>query len=343
MSTYFSTFIVGLSDVVQTALLSTIPDSKVLESYDGLIIYQTTAPIEKIRKLRFFNNSFLLYQKFGNLPFKEMIKSVLVSCHPGRLGRYRPVTSLDPGSSKYFRVVFSQENKMVSVNPATLEQVEEYLHQETDFLVNRSKPDVEFWFLKRSEGFGLFGQRLTYHPDYADILEPGELRPELAYLLCLLSDPQPDDVFLDPFAGSGAIPLERARSFPAKKIIASDINLAKVKKIERKVKDENLNVKVLKSDTTNLSEIATGSITKIVTDPPWGLYNKTVNLKNLYTRMLKEFSRVLTKDGSVILLVSNQALLQKILTLSPRFKLLMTHQVSLSGKTAVFYILRKAC
>lgn len=325
VKTYFSTFIVGMEDVVKSALARELPRVKIGSIYDGLVIYQTPAPVTKIRQLRFFNNSFQLLKKFGDVPFEKMT--------PTQLSFPRRRES----SQRSFRAIFSQENKMVPVNPVLLAKVEDYLKKQTGLAVNRTKPDMEFWLVKRSEGFGLFGLRLTQHPDYADVLEPGELRPELAHLLCLMSNPQPTDIFLDPFAGSGAIALERARSFPFKKVIASDIYKVKTRLIEKRAREENLKIRVLKSDATNLSEIASHSVTKIVTDPPWGLYDKDVNIEALYVKMLIEFSRLLAPTATVTILVSDHSLIQKLLANFSRFRSQSANQIIVSGKQATLY------
>ena len=47
--------------------------------------------------------------------------------------------------------------------------------------------------------------RLTKHKAYEKILHKGELRPELSHILCSISEPDADDIFLDPFCGSGTI------------------------------------------------------------------------------------------------------------------------------------------
>jgi len=106
-----------------------------------------------------------------------------------------------------FRVVFSKENELISVNKERLARIENKIARLNDLTIDRANPDFEFWFLERSEGTKLTGARITKHPDYKTVLDKGQLRPELAELLCIVSDPQKNDVVLDPFAGSGAIGL----------------------------------------------------------------------------------------------------------------------------------------
>ncbi len=73
---------------------------------------------------------------------------------------------------------------------------------------------------------------------------PAALRPPVAHALVWLSDPQPDDRFVDPFCGSGTILAERA-VYPARQVIGGDI-LAEalqaarenLEELGRKTKDE---------------------------------------------------------------------------------------------------------
>jgi tRNA G10 N-methylase Trm11 len=116
----------------------------------------------------------------------------------------------------------------------------------------------------------------------------GELRPELANLLCWISDPNKKDVFLDPFAGSGAIPIERAKAFPYQKIIASDINADLFDKLKKRFHKTTNKITIGKWDALHLTALIDESIDKIVTDPPWGLFShQEIDLKAFYTNMLR--------------------------------------------------------
>ena len=150
--------------------------------------------------------------------------------------------------------------------------------------------------MKRSEGFVLFGLRITRHPDYKDVLQKGELRPELANLLCLISEPNKEDVFLDPFSGSGSIPRERTR-FPYKEIITSDLIPVK---ITRPLKIDLKVVEVLQMSALNMTKILDNSVDKIVTNPPWGIeVGKELDLPKFYSRMTDEFQRVLRQTRGI--------------------------------------------
>lgn len=168
----------------------------------------------------------------------------------------------------------------------------------------------------------------------------GELRPELANLLCLISEPQKTDTFLDPFCGFGAIPIERAKNFPFGKVIASDIDLNNINLLKEKTKQK---IQIENWDALNLKEIEDSSIHKIVTDPPWGVYKQEgIDLISFYLKMLKEFYRILKPNGLLVLLTGRKLEIEKIINSSASLFLLeKKYNILVSGKKANVYKFRK--
>ncbi len=315
---FFSTFASGLEPVVGDMLRRALDDVEVVLVLDGVAVYSSKSPIDIIKRIRFFNNSFLLLRLF---PVKLHVS---VEKMMGAIARDGINTGINiPSNIRTFRVVTSCENKSVPVNPRLMADVEKVTSRQFRLRVDRSKPDVQFWFLTRSEGYGFFGMRLTQHPDFGKVLARGELRPEMADVMCLLSEPNKDDVFLDPFAGSGATTKARM-NYPHKKIIAGDIN-PKRHFIE-------------KLDATKLERFENGSVDKIVTDPPWGLFDKNVDIDSLYTKTLESFYRVLREGGILVMMVGDRRLFEKLLEkFKNKFVLRQKLHVLVSGKKAGVY------
>jgi len=142
-----------------------------------------------------------------------------------------------------------------------------------------------------------------------------------------LSEPNRDDVFFDPFAGSGAIAKARL-SFPYTKIIAGDIRPK--------------NQHIQKVDATKLDNFDNESIDKIVTDPPWGFFGEKINITDLYTKSLNSFYRVLKKDGLLVILVGDRDFFENILAkFKDKFTIKQKLYVLVSGKKAGIYKLVK--
>ncbi len=109
---YFSTFASGFEPIVEELLTKTLGNVKVELLINGLVVYSTDSPIEKVRSVKFFTNSFLLIRYFPNnktITIEKMIANTL---------KDRLVLSQRlPNNMRTFRVVTSRENQPVSVNP----------------------------------------------------------------------------------------------------------------------------------------------------------------------------------------------------------------------------------
>jgi len=321
-SLWCSTFIPGFGEVINDQLQICLKDYQRKLLQDGLIVYDTFSTPEMIKNLRFLNNSFLVIKEFassGEELIKPMIKATLKDF---------PTTIELPIKRKTFRVVFSLENELIHIGNPLVVAIEEKISNIFQLTPDRATPDLEFWFLARKGGYGFFGIRISKHPDYKTVLSKGQLRPELANLLCLLSEPSKVDVFLDPFAGSGAIPDER-KLFPYKEVIGGDI--------------QPQNKSIQKLNALSLRQFKDGSIDKIVTDPPWGIsVGKDLDLDDLYLRMLKEFWRVLKPNGLLIILMGNKELFENVLSkFHGKFNDLKKLDILVSGKKATVYKLQK--
>lgn len=343
MTDYYSTFIPGLQEVVKNALSAQLGDVKTNLVLDGLITYQSDRPLQRIKKLRFLNNSFLLLHLFTlqksdlrENPIELMMRIVLRNPEviPGI-----PRMAIQGASN--FRIMASKENQTEPVNRDLLVKLEKFFSYRLGLTTNRSKPDLEIWFLTRSEGYGFVGLRLTRMLNQPQKLERGELRPELANLLCYLSEPAKDDIFLDPFAGSGSIPIERARAFPYREVIAGDKNDAAYRKLSKRISKIKPRITLGQWDALDLGSMAPDSISKIVTDPPWGIYTQpNLDLEVFYSRMLDSFFRVLRDGGLICLLMGQKEWIEKVVSKFPGLVILNRYDILVSGKKAAIYKIR---
>ncbi|MGC9522215.1 MAG: hypothetical protein ACP5HG_10110 [Anaerolineae bacterium] len=345
MRTYASTFISGLQDIVPAMLALAVPDAKVQRLLDGLVIYQTAASPHELEALRFANNSFEVLRSFDRLgrhPMREMASRV--ARDKGlRSTVYQSLTSSEGGGS--FRLIASDENRFIAMDERLRQAIESQISGVKGLRVNRAKPDIEFWFLHRREGLGLFLKRLTSHTAYEEVLEKGELRPELAYALCFLSEPDAADIFLDPFSGYGAIPFERDRAFPYNMIFAADKDPEHVRAIRQKLKTTRVRDTFIakRQDALNMVGFEDGFIHKIVTDPPWGYFEEVgMPMPAFYKQMVREFARVLRPGGLVVALTAQKGVMMSALAeMQPELTLIETYDVLVSGKKAAIYKMRR--
>lgn len=337
MNSYFSTFITGFDEVIKEQLLKRLKDINIILLTDGLIVYKTTSPTEEIKRLRFINNSFVLLRKFEHISensVNQVVKTLIGDQNLANVFRQ------NFSNKKFkFRIRATVKNQFTAIDKNLLRTLEEKITRSTrNLLVDRSLPDIELLITLRSEGFGLAGVQFTSRPNYEKALVKGELYPELAYILCLISEPKKDDVFFDPFAGHGSIPAQRLH-FPHKEIRAGEIDRDLQRKLEKKLGKK---VIVYPVDALSLSTISDSSIDKIVTDPPWGIYEKDINIPLFYKLMLKQFHRVLKTDGVLVVLTAQKELIEDLVEkFKDQFKCERKFNTLVSGKKAGVYKIRK--
>lgn len=334
--TYFSTFITGFSDIVGEALKKRLPDAEIKLITDGLVFYGTHQSPEIIKQIRFFTNSFIALKYFPTLNKKSVDEMVRLTL--GDKDIIPQIHTSIPKQRTTFRIMATQENQFVGIERNLKERLESKIAQNKNLVIDRALPDIEFLFTLRREGFGLFGQRLTRHTSYDKILEKGELYPELAHILCLLSEPTVQDRFLDPFCGWGSIPVARAAGFPYTTVYAADIDNKLIERTRLKAKEVKKQVIANKADALDLQAFADKSIDKIVTDPPWGLHDKELHLEKFYRDMLREFERIIKPNGLIIILTSQKDLFEKILGgVESQLKLIKKYDTLVSGQKAAAY------
>lgn len=344
MTVYYSTFVSGFQELIPRVLARRLPDAVPRQVLDGAVLYEASAEAQAIENLRCFNNSFAVLRTQGG-SWDGLARFVRRLSGDEELpGLVREHLS----SGRHgFRVVVSRENQLVPLPEGLLQPLEKRLARGPGLYPNRGRPQLEFWLLFRREGLFLFLLRLTRQAAGEDRLEPGELRPELANLLCELSDPDADDVFLDPLCGSGAIPLERASLAPYRLIFAQDTDPGRVKALRQRVKRLRKPAQrtffAKQVDARSLRSLDSGFVDKIVTDPPWGLYEALEERPaDLHREALAACARVLRPRGLLVWLTARDEELEAVvneaadgLVAEERYPILV------SGRKASVYRLRK--
>lgn len=339
MKLYYSTFIPGLIKPVTDSLAATLRDAKISIALDGLVVFESNAMPEVIQSLPFVTNSFNIIKSFVPGEAATITDMAAAILNDRSLALKIPVR-YSPRNT--FRIITSVANQLVPINSELMQKLEQRITNKTRLQTNRAKPDFEFWLLQRSEGYGFFAFRLSHHKSYDKILQKGELRPELANILCRLSEPQADELFLDPFCGSGAIPIQRAKSFPKGLVIASDIDERKIDALKERVKALRLKKQIVvrRDDALHLTRYRQESIHKIVTDPPWGHFTEmSIPIADFYSGILREFGRVLHPNGKIVIVTGETLAFDNSLDDHSEFNLDQKFNILLSGKKAGVYVM----
>ncbi|GAB2677588.1 TRM11 family methyltransferase [Kribbella swartbergensis] len=331
---YFAQFRAWLGELVIDSLRRDLSSVKVVSSDESGLIFDSGSDPSKVANLGYLKNAFsvlgTIRQSSAQRAAEQFAEQVLST--PMLRGQGR-VTS--------FRTMVSVDGRLLGLPRRAKTRLESAIAKATGARLNPRGGGVEYWLIGRRDVESMFFcQRLTtgIKPGVA-----GSLGADLATLLVRASDPRPDDVFLDPFAGSGSI--VRARmALPYGRATYSDLavgepHLQVPPEIRRRSR-----VTVLAEDALELPSISTGSVSSIVTDPPWGEYDGLdVDFATFARRMMASFDRVLDPQrGRLVLLLSRRAAeVTHALWPSANLTLVQSHQLLVNGHPASAQIGRR--
>ena len=310
MQSYIATFVAGCQDIILRQLKRMPLDKlKVTNVDESSVTFDSDYPVEKLIELRFFTNIYLAIKDIANP--KSMLKG------------------------KYFRLMMLKDGEPTQITPPDRASLETRIKQDFGLIPNTHLSKNDFYLIERTSGQKLLTLRLSRAKFKREELSSGELRPELAHILLLAAGVRAKDTVLDMFAGYGSIPFEAVRGFGCKQVIAVDNQ-----KLPNR--HENPSIKWYKADACNLDFQVDNSVDRIVTDPPWGDYEKSnaTELKELYEQFIREVHRVL-KQGGVAVILSGSTLLDNIIRHNRSFKVLKVYPILVSGKKAKVFKLQK--
>jgi tRNA G10 N-methylase Trm11 len=322
--------------------LGNLPIKKLL---DGAVVFETDCTYDSLNFFC-FNNIFALLDILELKNFKgQQPDSGILEFHMRKIletKRPWPLISVNNKKIKSFRLVCSMENTLSPVNEKTKQEMEHFIQANSTLQLSRSKPDTEFWFLYRREGFSFFLKRLTNHRIGEKSLKKGELSPQLAWLLCYIAKLKHNELVLDPCCGYGAIPKAGCRHFPIKKFYASDIDPRCIEITCSKNGLRKEGCEIFQADFHSIHDfIPPGTIDAIVTDPPWGMYKTDVSLQTFYNDMIAVFSKALKDNGRAIILSAAEKELESAVEKEQSFKISGKIPILVSGKKACVFTLVK--
>lgn len=202
-----------------------------------------------------------------------------------------------------------------------------------------SGSDLELCLSRRHEGLDLCLLKL---PREEEAVAKGELHPPLARIMCLLAGLGPQDNFLDPCAGYGSILKARVGLGPFRKAMALDINAAMVEGLRNRFRAHPRRqcIFVGQADALSLEGLRAGEIDRLVSDPPWGLWEDIPDLGGFYRDLLSTASRVLAIRGKAVILSAVKTEMEAAIEASPLCTL-DRYDILVSGKKAGLWLLGK--
>ncbi len=171
------------------------------------------------------------------------------------------------------------------------------------------------------------------------------LRPSVAAAMIHLTQPEDEDIFLDPMCGSGTLLMERRFGGAYGQMIATDIDETHVQATRQNVeamrKEPPSDFSTLHANAVQLP-LATGSISKVATNLPFGRQiGSPKALKKLYPAFFKELERVLGVNGRAVILSSEFDLVKDAVRACPRLEILTGYSIAVLGQWGRIYIIRR--
>ena len=329
MAEFVSTFTTGFKKVVEKNLPEIVSGCKILNIYDGIVHYKFNGNSHDLEKVVYFNNTFFVIKSWNNFcgNFSTMVNDF---CNENKY------LLISKGS---FRTRFVRENQFEKIDKKLVIKVEENVLKRSKLKIDRVSPSTEIWFNIRREGFAFCGQLISKREFTEKNLNKGELRPELAYLMCCFAELKENDVIAEPFCGYGSIPIQLVKKFHFLHLYVSDIDEEKITALkEKKQFKQNDFVSVDVQDAFSLKQIKDNSVDVIISDPPWGFFEDVGDIALFYDKMFCSFKRILKNDGKMIILSARKDELEYAAEKN-NYKIIEKVDTLVNGKKACVYMI----
>jgi 23S rRNA G2445 N2-methylase RlmL len=207
-----------------------------------------------------------------------------------------------------------------------------------------SQVDVEIWANILGSRL-LCGLRLSdysmRHRSYQVVNLPASLRPSVAAAMVLLTDPDPNDVFMDPMCGSGTLMSERALIAPYHQTLGGDILSTCVQATHRNLTHTQKSFTVYNWNACQLP-CASNTIDKIAVNLPFGKQiGSRSEIERLYPCAFAEMARILKPGGKAVVLSSEYELVKDTIRQFRTLTNIRGYSIAVLGQWARLYIVKK--
>lgn len=315
---YYASCVPGLASVLAAEVGRKVPGALVSAEAPDRVHFTAACPLGPLFRLRTAEHVFLDMgclddlsgsvadlARFEGWLAQAPVREALLS-HPDLAGCESPrfrITGVRDGRHEYRSV-----DAAAAAGAGVVAQ--------TGWTVDLGHPQADFWLQIRDASVVL-GLRLSPHEMARRLPVSGvaSLKPTVAHAMCLLSDPQPGEIVLDPMCGTASIIAERLLDLPPAAVIGGDIYPKAL--VAARANLANLPVVLLQADARAIP-LPDGSVDKLITNPPWGRRIGSHRAdRRLYPRILAEAARVVRPGGRVVMLSLERRLMEACLDQTP--------------------------
>ena len=180
---------------------------------------------------------------------------------------------------------------------------------------------------------------------------PASLRPSVAAALVYLTQPQAQDVFIDPMCGSGTLLMERRAFGPTQLLLGGDIIPERARATQQNLLGRSRKPRHGKDfyfpDITQWNALglplASCSVDKLATNLPFGKQLASPEeVQRLYPPFFAEMARVLRPNGRAVILSSEFDLVKECVRQQPTLQIITGYSIAILGKWGRIYIIEKS-
>ncbi|MQA82654.1 MAG: hypothetical protein GEV10_30040 [Streptosporangiales bacterium] len=329
---YYAQFPAGLSALV-TASLEADVQAKLEFSDDSSAMFTSETSVRAIADLPYLKNVFHVLYDVPRRNLASALESFSAALAEGRLQLPREA------NGRPFRLMAHIDGQLAPLPKPARTHLENAIGRAARARVEARGLGEEYWIVGRRDLDRFLLARRGPKMTSKTRVPAGSLAPEVSDLLIRMSEPSKGDRFLDPFGGSHALARARSR-YPAASIITSDTVLSR----DADPGDLPRQVVVRCEDARQLPSIEDGSVTTIVTDPPWGEYESVDDLRKFLVATFASFARVLNPRGSRVVVLMNRRGVGLLLDVAQEagFQVVASHDILVNGHPATATLLRPA-
>ncbi|MGI6705760.1 MAG: THUMP domain-containing protein [Clostridia bacterium] len=337
---YMVTVVPGLEHIAMQEMQGRFPTLEVVKQLRGKVFFYYTGNYKDLLLLKCIENLYLYLDSFHIGPHKadlpELSKkiknlripsSITRMLHPDKVSPPKIMVSASRSGKHTFsrfdvaRIVL---NALVDCFPFQEGTVEQH---DIAFRVDVEGDRAYIHIKLTPASFRFRGRNKEFLS--------GALKATVAHAMVLVSEPDETDVFLDPFCGTGTIPYERS-FYDAYAILASDSSQERLEVAKRNLPDY-IGMNCWDACHTELPD---HSVTKIVSNLPWGKQITVDDIGSLYLNFLREAGRILAPKGKIVLLTDREDLLVKGAKKN-HFRMKKITTLSLHGMHPSIFLLEK--
>lgn len=169
----------------------------------------------------------------------------------------------------------------------------------------------------------------------------GALNASVAACLVRLTNPTPNDRFLNIASGSGTIMIERAQLMEAARLIGCDIGHEAVACTQQNIAASSIVAQLTQADAISLP-LGSATIDKLVADLPFGILSGSHDENEwLYPAIMQEAARVARLGAVFVIITQEVRLMDSTIDSLSTWLLKRRYKIGLSGLQPRIYVLER--